>query len=221
MQRHIALFALLSSALCIGAARAEDSGGWQTIAQERGILVSTREEPGRELPSFRGQAKVDAPVLHLLAILLDDEHSNEWAKGADETSILRSVNDRTQIIYARARQPWPVKDRDVVMRRTVDVLKPGEMFRVHLTCAPNEKPRVDGVVRVQKCETTFVLHAIDATHTSIDYRVNADPGGQNPAWIVRMASKSIPLDTLVGLRKQAARTRGKYTEAVATWSKAI
>jgi hypothetical protein len=50
--------------------------------------------------------------------------------------------------------------------------------------------------------------------------INADPGGNNPAWIVEMASKSIPLDTLVALRKQAQRTRGKYDDAVAQWAKA-
>jgi hypothetical protein len=219
MRRSIATFALVG-AILTGSAQAEDTNGWQTVHEERGILVSTREEEGRDLPSFRGQAKLNAPVLQLLAILLDDSRSSEWAKGADETTILRSVDARTQIIYARSHQPWPVKDRDVVMKRTVDVLKPSEVFRVHLVCVPNEKPKVDGAVRVRTCETTFLLHAIDATHTSIDYRVNADPGGQNPAWIVKMASKSIPLDTLTGLRKQAQRTRGAYDEAVAQWAKA-
>jgi hypothetical protein len=221
MQCRISMLILLSAVLSIGAARAEDTGGWQTNAEERGILVSTREEPGRDLPSFRGQAKVQAPVLHLLAILLDDARSGEWAKGADETRILRTVDAHTQIVYARARQPWPVKDRDVVMKRTVDVLKPGEVFRVHLTCVPREKPPVPGVVRVQTCETTFVLRAIDAATTSIDYRVNADPGGENPAWIVKMASKNIPLDTLSALRKQVERTRGRYDEAVAVLARAI
>lgn len=220
MQRRLSILVALSAALCFSVASAEDTGGWQTIAEERGILVSTRDEPGRDLPSFRGQTRLKAPVLHLLAILLDDSRSGEWAKGADETQIVRTVDARTQIVYARARQPWPVKDRDVVMKRTVDVLKPGQVYRVHLTCAPREKPPQAGVVRVQTCETTFVLRALDAANTAIDYRVNADPGGENPAWIVKMASKNIPLDTLSALRKQVERTRGKYDDAVALWAKA-
>jgi hypothetical protein len=207
--------------LCLSAsvALAEDAG-WQKIHEEQGISVSTREGGADALPTFRGQAQVKAPVLHILAVLLDDEHSGEWAKGADESNVLRSIDERTQVIYARAHQRWPVQDRDVVMRRSVDVLKPGELYRVKLVCVPGEKPSVDGVVRVRRCENSFLLHAIDAERTMIDYRVHADPGGDNPDWIVRMASKNIPLDTLSGLRRQVVRTRGKYDATVAQWAKA-
>jgi hypothetical protein len=205
----------------VGIVRAEGQGdAWRTLYEERGVLVSTQEEPGQDLPRLRGQARLNAPVLHLLAILLDDQHSVEWAKGADETNVLRNLDGRTQIIYARSRQPWPVKDRDLVMRRTVQVLEPGRAYRVHLVCLPGEKPRLDNVIRVQRCETSFVLRAVDAVTTQIDYRVHADPGGHTPAWMVRMASKSIPLDTLNGLAKQIERTRGKYAGAVAEWAAA-
>lgn len=202
-----------------GTAYADDAG-WHKVHEERGILVSTRTGSDAALPSFRGQAQVEAPVLHVLSVLLDDARSSEWAKGADQSNVLRTIDARTQIIYARSKQPWPVQDRDVVMKRSVAVLKPNQLYRVHLTCVPGEKPKVEGAVRIKRCETTFMLHAIDEKRTAIDYRVQADPGGNNPDWIVRMASKNIPLDTLAGLRKQVVRTRGKYDQAVAQWAKA-
>jgi hypothetical protein len=190
------------------------SDGWHALYEEQGILVSTREEPGIDLPGMRGQTKLQAEVRHLLAVVLDDRRSTEWAKGADETTVLRSSDARGQFIYAHSRQPWPVRDRDLVMKRTVEVLEPGKAYRVHLVCVPNERPLVEGVVRVEHCETTFLLRAVDATHTEIDYRVQADPGGKIPAWIVRRASRSIPLDTLLGLAKQVELTRGQYRTPV-------
>ena len=218
--RAAALTALALAAF-VGRVQAEEVGdAWRTLYEERGVLVSTQEEPGQELPRLRGQTTLNAPVLHLLAILLDDRHSVEWARGADETNVLRDLDGRTQIIYARSRQPWPVKDRDLVMRRTVEVLEPGRGYRVHLVCLPGEKPRLENVVRVQRCETSFVLRALSADSTRIDYRGHADPGGHTPAWLVRMASRSIPLDTLNGLARQIERTRGKYAGAVAQWAAA-
>lgn len=212
----------LSLALFVNAALADGaSSGWRKLYEEEGILVSTREEAGRDMPSLRGQAKLNVPILHLLAIILDDARSKEWAKGADETSVLEHVNARTEIIYARSRQPWPVKDRDLVMQRTVEVLEPGHAYRVHLVCLPGHRPELPNVVRMQSCETSFSLRAVDAGNTQIDYRVHADPGGHFPDWIVRLASKSIPLDTLNGLVKQAQRTRGSYSAAVAQWSTAL
>lgn len=217
---HAASIALALSTLPWVVQAEEDASAWRPLYEERGVLVSTLDEPGQELPRLRGQATLSAPVLHLLAILLDDRHSVEWARGADETNVVRSLDGRTQIIYARSRQPWPVKDRDLVMKRTVQVVEPGRAYRVHLVCLPGEKPRLENVVRVQRCETSFVLRALSADRTQIDYRVHADPGGHTPAWLVRMVSKSIPLDTLNGLARQIERTRGKYAGAVAQWASA-
>jgi len=197
-----------------------DEPGWRIIHEERGVTVSTREEPGHAMASFRGEGAVAGDILHVLAVVLDDGRAREWARGADESKILRSVDARTQIVYSRSKQTWPVQDRDLVMKRTVEILKPGSDYRVRLVCVDGEKPKVDDAVRIRDCETLFVLHKIDATHTKVEFRVRADPGGASPDWIARMASKSIPLDTLVGLRKQIEKTRGTYDKEIARWSEA-
>lgn len=213
--------ALLAVSLTATAFAEENKNGWKTLFEEEGVLVSTRPEPGIDLPSMRGQTTLNADLFHVLAILLDDTRSTEWAKGADETQVLRSIDPRTQLIYAHSRQPWPVKDRDLVMKRTVDVLKPGHTYRVHLVCMPSERAELENVIRVKRCETVFELSVIDRAHTRVDYRVHADPGGHIPSWMVRRASRSIPAETLRSLAKQVELTRGRYTKAAATWASAI
>jgi hypothetical protein len=201
-----------------GGARADDERGWRQIYAESGITVSTRDEPGHDMPSFRGQTTLRASLLHLLAILVDDTRSKEWAKGVDEGYVMRTLNPRAWIVYSFSHQMWPVQNRDLVMRRTVEVVKPDEVLRVRLVCIPGEKPERSGTIRVTSCETSFVLRKLDAGTTAIDYRVRADPGGHSPIWIARMASKSIPLDTLTALEKQVKRTLGQYEPAIKHWS---
>jgi hypothetical protein len=213
-------FALVLLARFGGSAWADDAGGWRKIHEEGGIVVSTRDEPGQELPRFRGQATLKGEVLHVLAILLDDERSKEWAKSADEAAVLRSINERTHIVYSRSHQTWPVKDRDLVMRRSIEVLEPGKAYRVHLVCIPGEKAEVKGVIRLAHCETDIELKKVDDSRTYVDYRVRADPGGASPAFLVRWASKNIPLDTLSALAKQIERTRGQYAAVVKAWASA-
>ena len=213
-----ALFVAIMGPLLWGAARADDERGWRQIYAEDGITVSTREEPGHDMPSFRGQTTLRASLLHLLAILVDDTRSKEWAKGVDEGYVLRTLSPRAWIVYSFSRQVWPVQDRDLVMRRTVDVLKPAEVLRVRLLCIPGEKPARAGAIRVRSCETSFVLRRIDDGTTAIDYRVRADPGGNSPIWIAKLASKSIPLDTLTALDKQVKRTKGQYDPEIRHWS---
>jgi hypothetical protein len=204
----------------VGPAWGDDESGWRKIYEEQGVVVSTLEEPGQELPRFRGQATLKGDVLHVLAILLDDARSKEWAKSADEAEVLRKIDERTAIVYSRSHQTWPVKDRDLVMKRKIEILDPGQAFRVHLVCIPGERPSVKGVIRLAHCETNIELKKVDATHTFVDYRVRADPGGHSPSFLVRWASKSIPLDTLTALGKQIERTRGQYAAVVKAWQDA-
>ena len=196
---------------------AQEQSGWHTLYEERGITVSTRAQAGQEFPSFRGQSRLRGELLHMLAVVLDDARSSEWAKGADEASVLKRLDERTQIIYSRSHQAWPVRDRDLVMKRHVEVRKPGAEYRVHIVCVAGEKPPVANVIRITQCETEFLLRKIDARTTFVDYQVRADPGGNNPGWMVRWASKNIPFDTLVGLEKQVEKTKGQYREAIRYW----
>lgn len=194
--------------------------GWQKTHEESGITVSTRTAPGAANATFRGQGNVKGGLLHLLAILLDDARSKEWAKGVSDAKVLRTIDERTAVVYSRSAQPWPVRDRDVVLKRTVDVLKPG-LVRVRLVCAPSERPPSSAAVRIEHCETVILLRKVDEQTTYVDYQVTADPGGPTPSWIVRWASKNIPLDTLHGLRKQVKKTAGQYRDVEATWTSAL
>jgi hypothetical protein len=202
----------IAISLAFAALALADDDGWQRVEQQDGIVVSTREQPGKQMPSFRGQAELKGPVLQVLAVVLDDQRSGEWAKDADEAELLRSIDDKTQIVYTRSHQRWPIRDRDLVLRRTIEVVSRGREYRVRLRCIGGEKPELAGVIRVKDCETSFLLRRVDPDTTYVDYQVRADPGGANPAWAVKWASKNIPFETLSALRRQLQKTREDYLD---------
>jgi hypothetical protein len=212
--------ALLLSLAAIPATRAQDNQGWKQIDDKSGIAVSEKEEAGRPLPSYRGQTKVSGSVLEVLAVVLDDERSREWAKDVAEARVLRSVDPKTEIVYSRSDQTWPVKDRDLVMKRTVQVVVPGEEFKVRLECVPSEKAEVPKVVRIKHCDTVFTLRQVDEGTTDVDFQMQVEPGGHHPEWAVRMASRGVPYETLLGLKKQVKKTRGQYDAEVKKWQRA-
>lgn len=198
-----------------------DEPTWRVIEKEDGVVVSVRDEPGRSIPRLRAQARIQGSILDVLAVVLDDERAHEWAAGSSKTSRLRSIDAQTDLVYTRSNQPWPVRDRDVIMKRTVDVVKPAEEFFLRMVCAPEKKARLRGVVRVEDCESTLVLRKVDATTTAIDYQVSLDPGGHIPRWLVEFASRELPFDTVTALEKQVKKTRGRYQTAVRYWSQAM
>jgi hypothetical protein len=203
--------AVLFTAICLAEAPA---GEWKVIEEERGITVSRREQPGCGLPGFRGKGPVRGGVLQILALMLDSDSVEEWAYGVDEAKLIKRVSANQDLIYLYSDIPWPVRDRDMIVRRTVSVVKPGQEFHIELTCEPKAVPEVSGAVRVKKCHSGFHLTRLDANSTEVDYDMTLDPAGFLPKWASSYVAKHVPFKTLVALEDRAAETRGKYEAVV-------
>jgi len=194
--------------------------GWRVVDSERGITVSVREQPGQELPSFRGQGIIEGHVLDVLSVVLDAEGAMEWAEGADEVAILRELGPRLHLIYSHTDTPWPVTDRDMVMKRKVEVVKPAEVFRLEIECVDEGKAPREDIIRIHDCSSAFMLRKVDETHTSIDYQVRVDPEGSLPKWLVAWAARKVPFDTLVNLEAHVKKTRARYRSTSQAWASA-
>ncbi len=204
--------------MCAAAHASED--GWRVVASERGITVSVRHEPGRGLPAFRGQGTIEGDVSYVLSVVLDTEGALAWAEGTDHMATLRELDPRQHLIYSHTSTPWPVRDRDMIMRRKVEVVKPGEAFRLRLDCVKEGKAPIVGCIRIQVCSSEFMLRKVDAEHTLIDYQVRIDPRGILPKWFVAWSARRVPFDTLVNLEAYVKKTRTKYAPIAAAWAKA-
>lgn len=210
---------LVGASLAISlVAQAEDAAAWRFVSEKDGVKVTTRTDPGSDIATYRGQAKLRGAVLHLLSVLTDDERSPEWQDTVTEGRRVRVLDGlRSQIVYSRTNQPWPIRDRELVMHRTIEVVDPGKAYRVRLVCAPDAMPAQKGVVRVTDCDSSFLLRQVDEKTTYIEAVVRVDPGGATPGWITNLASKNITRGTLTSLQKQADRTQGQYAAHIAKW----
>jgi hypothetical protein len=194
------------------------SDGWRVVGNDKGVLISSRQLPGETHPTFRGQATIPGPVLHVLAIVLDSPNARNWVKGASEMRVLEEGDGRNQLVHMFTELPWPIRDRDTIMRRTVDVLTPASEFRVRFRCAPNERAELRGNIRVRHCDSYFALRAVEPNKTYVDYQVQLDPGGGLPNWSIHWMEKRIAVDTLSRLAEQIGQTTGRYSRVVQRWS---
>lgn len=209
------LLALLS-VLCPASAQVVNEG-WKALGKEQGVLISTRQLPGQQHPTFRGEATIKGSVTHVLAVVLDSSQSTKWVRGADSVEIVQA-DEAAQVVQMFTELPWPIRDRDTIMKRTIQVVTPGKEFRVRFTCAPKARKEKSGYLRVKTCDSHFSLKAADGNKTYVDYQVQLDPGGGLPSWGRRWMEKRITVDTLVKLERQVGRTVGKYASVMARYS---
>ncbi len=182
---------------------------WELLTTEEGIEVSRLQIPGRALPVLRGIGIVEAEPVAVLEVLRDIPRQTEWMYSCEESKVLRREGETILYVYNRTNLPWPVADRDVVVRSEAVTVEFGREIHVFFRTAPEERvePR-DGIVRMPRLEGHWKLAGIDPGRTRVEYQVDADPGGQLPAWLVRMLSRDVPAQTLVSLREQVARRQG-------------
>lgn len=181
------------------------AGVWEKVSNSDGIMVERRVVPGSNLKEFRGRGVIEAPLPRVLAVLQDAPHRAEWMSDCSSSYIVEEDHDRrTQIAYHRTKAPWPVADRDSINRAEIrlDVAN----RRVVLPFEGIEHPKgppVKGVVRMPFIRGHWILApARGGKATEVEYQVHANPGGSLPDWIANLASKKLPQQTLIGLRRQ-------------------
>jgi len=203
-------FALL---LVITPSMAQDTG-WETITEEDGIIVQQKEVPGRSLPVFRGEAVIDTNVFEILGILQDIERNPEWMHACMDARRIKKLNHKEYIAYNRSDAPWPISDRDVVVHAKAKIDRASGELSIHMRSIDMpEFARDEGAVRMPRLNGHYRFKELGPRKTWIEYEIDADPGGSIPGWLVRLASRDIPLITLQNLRKRVKVTEEQGTYA--------
>lgn len=203
-----ALCALVALIGVSGAARADEPEGtrgpWQLVRSDKGIVVQRRTVAGSQLKEFRGIGVIEAPVSAVMAVLNDSEHRREWMAESKEQRTLEQIDLTTAVLYSRLAAPWPVADRDLVMRATTR-FEPAQsrvVIEISATTHPSAPP-VKGVVRMPSMQAHWHLSPVlGGKWTHAEYQVHANAGGSLPTWLANLSSKKIPYDTITSLQKQ-------------------
>jgi hypothetical protein len=214
-------FALMVSASVLalaGAGLAHGGEVWEHVTNADGIAVTARDVPGRGFPTFRAVGTIDANLYDVLGVLSDVGRHKEWMQRCAEARLLRKMGETEYIVYSRTDAPWPVADRDAVFHSKVywDTNKHVIDVRFWAERSPL-MGEVKGVVRMYNLRGHYKFIGLGPSRTYVDYQVDADPGGKLPRWIAKLATRTLPLDTIRALRRQAQRTRGWYTERIKGW----
>jgi hypothetical protein len=198
-------------------ARADDhAGAWEQVSNKDGILVQRRTVTGSKLKEFRGRGIIQAPIGRVLAVIRDADRRGEWMPSCGDSHLVEEdVAARTQVAYHRTKAPWPVSDRDSVNRAEMFVEPSKRRLYLPFEAITMSKiPPVKGVVRMPSMRGHWILIPVDGGRaTDAEYQVFADPGGLLPDWLANLASKTLPRDTIAGLRKQASKVEYAAFEA--------
>ena len=191
-------------------AHAEDdsltAAGWtQTKKTDDGIVISTRRVPGSPVMAFKGEGDVDAPLDKVSTIIFDTTRAAEWIADLKESRIARWTGDAEFVEYDHIGTPFIIKDRDFVSLVSYSVDAAAKRVRFHYASTTDPSLPEKRYVRGDLMDTTYLLSAVDATHTHVIADFHCDPKGWIPSFVANWVQADWPIDTFRGLRRQAAK----------------
>jgi hypothetical protein len=190
---------------------------WVTIKEKNGITLSKRTFPGSPISEFKGETMVNARIEVIETVLRDIPAYAQFMYNCREGRLIKSFGKDYLIILNVTDMPWPLSDRDVVVRSIVSKDFNRGMFSVVLQGLPEPEssqycPLRKDRVRMYDLKGIFILEIVDREHTRLTYIVHADPVGI-PSGLTNFFSDDNPYGTLTGI-KRMVRMEKYITESV-------
>jgi hypothetical protein len=167
---------------------------------EDGIKVYTCNTDTSKFKSIKVECELKCSLEKLENCLLDFEKYTHWQFNTIESKALKKISDAEFIYYAKIDAPWPVSDRDMVVK-----LQTKRSDNQLIVTANSEKgilAEKKDLVRVPASRSQWIIEEKGKDLLEINYSIQIDPGGNVPAWLVNWVCANAPLQSFQALKKR-------------------
>lgn len=174
---------------------------WELKKDSDGISVWWRATEGTDIKEIKIQLEVEASLNTIVSIMEDVPAYEEWVYSTKKSELIEG--EGIHIVYYNIMDfPWPMDDRDLVMRTNVTQDPDTRIITSKSTATPDKVPYNEDMVRVEMTETEWIVTPLGNNRARIDYRLISDPGGSIPAFLINIASDFGPYKTMAAFRKR-------------------
>lgn len=211
------LCALLVTALAATHAKAElpaeDAEGWNLRKEADQIRVYTINRHDSSFKAFKAEAVLDAPIENVMAVMMNPQSCIEWVHNCTESYAFGTGNFHDRYAYSVNDMPWPVTDRDYVLRIQTNGDRASGEVVMDLSAMPNQRAEMDSRVRVDRSDTHYRFIP-QGNKTRMIWLQHTDPNGALPGWLVNSLLVDIPVRSLQALEQVAGMDRYQGFELV-------
>ena len=170
-----------------------------------GIKVSTCHSDTSVFKSISATFTLRATLQQFQDFMLDFPNYKNWQFNTIESRLLAQTNNAEFIIYTKIEAPWPVADRDMVVRFTTE-RKPDQLI-ITANSVKGRMPEQKGFVRVPASHSQWVITKIKDDSLSIKYRMQIDPGGSVPIWLANWVCAQGPYQSFKKIKATMAKKK--------------
>lgn len=185
---------------------------WVLKTDKEGIQLYTKSVKGSPYKALKTVCTLQTSLSSVAAVLLDVKRSQEWVYGTSSCGILKQESPSVVYYYAEMGMPWPVTNRDFIIRISMTQDPVSKVITVVAENKPDYIPENKKLVRIPNSSGKWLIESLGNGRVRVEYQLYVDPGGSVPATLVNMFSAKGPIESFNNLRKQAALK--EYANAV-------
>ena len=184
---------------------------WKLNINKDGITVFTSTPENSPFKAVKTIGNVQTSMSRIAMVLMDVSNTEDWVYGAKNPKLLKQFSPTDLIYYAEAALPWPMSNRDFIIRITMTQDPTTKIVTMTTENLPNYIPVKNGIVRIQRSYGLWKLTPVSPGVVKVEYTLQVDPGGFLPAWLVNLFASTGPYQSLKALRNEVKLA--KYQQA--------
>lgn len=173
---------------------------WKLEKEKNGILVYSSDVPYSAIKAFKVECTFNGNYDKLISILSDVKENSKWVYHIRTSELLETYSELDVVYYAETNMPWPMSDRDAIIRLKFNTDSLPKFMTVTGTSEPDRVPVKPQFVRMK--HYTAIWNVTMPTNKSIhiEYILEMNPGGSIPVWFTNMFAKKGPLESFSNLK---------------------
>lgn len=179
-----------------------NANNWEKAKEDQGVVVYTRSVDNSQMKEFRAQTLINAPAHKILDVLINFAAYPQWVYNYQGTQQIKKISESEYIYYTVISAPWPVTNRDLVVRLVQQKTDYG--YKITIS-ADNTimKPKPD-LVRMVTFKGTWELHQ-KGNSTEVISQIHGDPSGMIPSWLANSIMVDGPISTLSSMHQMVKK----------------
>lgn len=191
--------------LLLFSSRSFSQSDWVLKQDKDGIKVYTKDLENSSFKAVKTVCIIDASLTKLTAVLLDINSSKDWVYATKSCTVIKQASPSELFYYSEVNIPWPVNNRDFIVRLKVAQDAKTKVVTVEGENKPTLLPEKKNIVRIQQCYSKWIIVPQTNGQVKIEYVLQVDPGGMVPAWLINLFATKGPFESFKNLRLQVKK----------------
>lgn len=175
---------------------------WVYEREKKGIKVFTKKSKWGRLRDSKAVMNVSSSPEEMFTLLTDFNNYTAWVPRCKKANVVARPSEFEYIVYFQFNSPWPVADRDCVVRIKVDRNVKTGVITITETSEPKYLKPIDGVVRIEQIMATWKITPLPSGGSELINEYATNPGGNIPDWMTNTQSVENPIATFENLKEQ-------------------